>query len=110
MTPYRKTMQRAVVLGHYAISDPVLVALKLSERIRKEGTQTLWIADDGCFLADDPTRKTAQSADPAGIVGKYTGAISADGIAADIEFTRSHFADSALRARGYRADDRRRSA
>jgi len=85
------------VIGHIAASDPALAAIRLRERIRKDGAQTLWIGDDGCLLAQDATRKI--SADANALIGTYTIATKASGIADDIAASRDEYAAAAIKAR-----------
>lgn len=87
------------VLGHVASSDSDELAFRLKERIRKNGTQLVWIAADGCILCAEVNSPSAKQADETRLIGCYSSAAHAPRIASDIDVALAEYAESAMQAR-----------
>jgi hypothetical protein len=95
---YRQQARPATV-GHVATTDADLMAVRLKDRIRREGTQLVWIAEDGCILAAGVDSVCARHAQGEAVIGCYTKEAMPSHIAADVDFARNEYATQAMRAR-----------
>lgn len=84
------------VLGHVASADSDNLAFRLKERIRKNGTQLVWIAQDGCIMTAEADSPAAKQADESRLVGCYSGTAHAPRIASDIDVALAEYAQRAM--------------
>lgn len=73
------------------------VAFRLKERIRKNGTQLVWIASDGCIMAAEVNSPAAKAADESRLIGCYSSSAHAPRIASDIDVAMAELAQQAMR-------------
>lgn len=86
------------VVGHVATTDTDDLAFRLKERIRKNGTQLVWIDDDGCILAVQVDSPAAKHVNENRLIGCYSNSAHGPRIASDIDVAIAEHATQAMRA------------
>lgn len=96
LAPHRR-VPKPVLIGHIVSRQHDIAAVRALSKIRVYGPLTLWIAEDGCIMAehDNPRSKPPQDS----VIGRYNEKASVSDITDDIGSSAMEFGKAKMSAR-----------